>query len=179
MKALLIIGCVVCCCQILHAQDSVLKKNYILKANIWESNRPVREFYLVNVTDTALLLAAEAVTFRQSLLNPTMLSYRQVNVVTLQRKGSIGRGLWKGALGGMVLGGIIGAITYKDCDDCFIDFGIGADIAAGAILGTGGGAVIGVIVGALARKKFTINGNKEKFDEMKLSVLDMAYRKTN
>lgn len=179
MKVLLFIGCALCCCQVIFAQQPVLKHNYYLKARVWQTNQPVREWYMADVTDSAVLLVQDPVKFRQSGLSATSLNYQQVDVMFLKRKGSVGRGLWKGALGGMILGGIVGAITYKKCDECWLDFGIGADIAAGAILGTGGGGIIGMIVGALSGKHFTISGNKEKFDHMRLSVLDMAYRKSS
>lgn len=178
MKVLLLIGCALCCC-LLHAQEPVLKKNYFLKATIWETNRTVHHSYVADVTDTALLLTASPVTFRQSLLSPTMLNYQQVGEIELMRRGNVGRGLWKGIVIGTVSGGVVGAVTYRKCNDCWFDFGVGANIAAGAILGAAVGAVVGTISGALSRKFFVINGSKDKFDQMKLSVLDMAYRKSN
>ena len=179
MKALLFIGCALCCCQLVLAQQPLLKNNYYLKARVWQINQPAHDWYVADVNDSAVLLAQDPVKFRQSGLSSANLNYQQVEMVFLKRKGSVGRGLWKGALGGMVLGGIIGAITYKKCDDCWLDLGVGVDIAAGAILGTGGGGIIGMIVGALSGKHFTIGGNKQKFDEMRLSVLDMTYRKAS
>jgi hypothetical protein len=179
MKALLLIVLAICCCQALFSQDTVLKKNYYLKARIWEPNQTTRDFYVADVNDTALLLVNDPVKFRQGGLTANALSYQNMDVILLKRKGSVGRGLWKGAVLGAILGGITGAVTYKKCEDCFFDFGIGTDIAAGAIAGTGVGAVFGAFFGAISSKRFTIGGNKDKFEKMRLSVLDMAYRKTN
>jgi hypothetical protein len=45
-------------------------------------------------------------------------------------------------------------------------------------MGALGGGVIGAIVGTVARKKFVIGGQKDRYKEMQLSVLDMMYNNT-
>ena len=86
-----------------------------------------------------------------------------------------------GALSGMLVGGIAGYISYKpvNCQGSMIcfDFGPGMDAAAGASIGSVAGAMMGGILGAVAKKKFIIGGNRNKFAHMKTNVLDMTYRK--
>ena len=134
--------------------------------------------YLVDVSDSAAVYMGTPVRFRALAPNAgtKSLSYDQIEVATVQRKGAVGRGILFGGLGGMVLGGIIGAITYKPCNPCFLDFGIGFDIMTGSSIGLLGGGLIGGITGALSKKIFRIGGNKEKFQAMRLSVLDRAYK---
>ncbi|HEX5409722.1 MAG TPA: hypothetical protein VFW89_08140 [Gemmatimonadaceae bacterium] len=69
-----------------------------------------------------------------------------------------------GAMGGLLVGGIVGAVTYQkpDCpsntsgawDFCgLFDSGAGGNAAAGGILGAGGGALVGVVVGLAIRSE--------------------------
>ncbi len=143
-----------------------------------KTNQQPHYVYLVDVSDSAVVYMETQVRFRGFAPNAgtKSLSYHQIEVATVQRKGAVGRGILFGGLGGMVLGGIIGAITYKPCDPCFFDFGIGFDIMSGASIGLLGGGLIGGVTGALSKKIFRIGGNKENFEKMKLSVLDRAYK---
>lgn len=161
------------------AQDSLQLKNVSYKATITFTDKRLVQHYLVDITDTSLLTARLATKFRResSFVNSTQVPYMQIDNVIIKRKGNAGRGAVIGLFSGAALGGIIGAITYKDCNDCFLDFGIGFDIGVGAFLGSVGGTLTGIIIGSLAKKRFIINGQRDKFQEMKLSVLDMAYRK--
>ena len=73
-------------------------------------------------------------------------------------------GMAMGALGGLLVGGIVGAVTYRspDCASntndgwnfCGLgDTGAGGAAAGGAVLGAGGGALIGAVVGLLTRSE--------------------------
>lgn len=176
MKRIFLLGCAICFCQVLFAQDTVLKREYYIKARVWETTGKMHNLYLADINDTAVILSAKPISFRRSFTDANALNYQQIDIAVVKRRGSVGRGILFGSLSGMVLGGLVGAITYRKCDECIWDFGIGGDIAAGAILGTGSGALIGGVIGALAQKRFVIGGNKQKFDQLRLSVLDMAYR---
>lgn len=176
MKAMFIVGCAIFLCHSLNAQDTVLKKNYFIKARILDKSGDMRVYYLANITDSAVVLSPTPASFRRGLSSMTTVNYQQIDIAIIKRRGSVGRGILIGSIAGIVAGGITGGITYKKCDDCIWDFGVGPHIAAGSILGVGSGALIGAIVGALAEKRFIIGGNKQKFDKLRLSVLDMAYR---
>ena len=176
MKAIFLLCCTVLFCQLAFSQDTTLKKNYYIKLRLWQTNGPTRDLYLADINDTALIISSEPVNFRKSIMNTTAVSYPQVEMATVKRRGSVGRGILIGGLSGLIGGGIVGAATYKRCDDCLWDFGVGPNIAAGSILGAGAGVLTGAIVGALAQKKFIIGGQRNKFEALRLSVLDMAYR---
>ena len=179
MKRLLLACCLLQLSVLLYAQDSTLfKRNIVLKTRIVKLNDSTYNVHLADINDTSLIVTGAVIRFRSSFMNVNAsgMHYSELQSVVLRRKGSTGRGILFGALGGAVAGGIIGAVTYKECDGCFLDFGIGFSIATGSILGTLGGGLVGGILGALAKKIFIIGGNKEKFQQMKLSVLDMAYR---
>jgi hypothetical protein len=45
-------------------------------------------------------------------------------------------------------------------------------------MGALGGGVIGAITGTVARKRFIIGGQKDRYKEMQLSLLDMMYNNT-
>ena len=101
----------------------------------------------------------------------------------------IGAGI--GLLAGVVIGLASGddpVYEYPNPENDILGFGtlaVGLNnafaLTAGQkalILGTGGmgtGALVGAIIGSLARKKFIINGKREKFEAMKLSVLERTY----
>ncbi|MGH7624023.1 MAG: hypothetical protein ACREOJ_01740, partial [Gemmatimonadaceae bacterium] len=69
-----------------------------------------------------------------------------------------------GAVGGIVVGGIVAAATYRkpNCpsnpsdnwDFCgLFDSGVGGDAKIGSILGAGGGALVGAVVGLVTRSE--------------------------
>lgn len=116
--------------------------------------------------------------------------YGNIEVVRLKRKGSFGRGMLQGALIGFATGAITGLIMGDDppCSPSQQDFfGLGNAfceafrITAGqkavgiGSAGAVGGALIGGIIGIVARKRFIIGGNKEKFQKMQMSVMDRMY----
>ena len=50
--------------------------------------------------------------------------------------------------------------------------------AVGAGLGLGiTGAIVGTVIGALAKKKFTINGKKEKFRDLQAEIMMKLVKK--
>ena len=98
------------------------------------------------------------------------LSYQDINHVSINRKGSVGRGALVGGLGGLAAGGIAGAISYTPCYNCILNFGASLAILAGATIGLLIGGIAGVILGS-RKHKFAINGNKENFEEMRAKLL--------
>ena len=164
----------------IRAQDSSsIKKKITFKGTFsTRSDLKPRPVYIVDVNDSAVVYLETPVRFREYATNAATktMPYHKIEVATINRKGAVGRGILFGGLGGIVLGGIIGAITYQPCDPCFFDFGIGFDIMAGSSLGLLGGSLIGAVTGILSKKIFKIGGQKQQFDKMKLSVLDRAYK---
>jgi hypothetical protein len=164
------------------AQEGRTPKRVTLKLAIKDSIQRVDYGYLAAMGDSGIVMLRSPVVFDHSLANTNanLIPYQNLSEVSIKRKGNVGRGILIGTISGIIVGGITGYITYKkpDCKDALIcwDFGPSTDAAAGASLGAVGGAIIGGIVGALAKKTFIIGGKKEKFHEMKTSVMDMTYR---
>lgn len=124
-------------------------------------------------------------------------SYARENIeaITIKRSNAKTRGLVIGAGVGLALGIIMGLAdgddpVYEAPADDFLGIGTFAvelnnafALTAGQkalILGTAGasaGSLVGLLVGALAKKKFIINGDRQKFEAMKLSVLERTYSK--
>ena len=148
-----------------------------------DSIQRVQHGYLAAMADSGIVMLKSPVVFDQQLSTSTsnLIPYQNITQVTVKRKGSVGRGILIGSLSGMFLGGVIGYISYKpvNCEGSLIcwDFGPGTDAAAGASIGTLAGAAIGGIIGSLARKTWTIGGKKDRFYDMKSSVMDMTYGK--
>jgi hypothetical protein len=121
--------------------------------------------------------------------------YAQENIesISIKRNNAKKRGALIGAGVGLVAGVVMGFASGDDpiyappAEDFF---GIGAlftelnnafamtagekALAYGSI-GALGGSIAGLIIGAIAKKRFIINGNKQKFEAMKLSVLERTY----
>ena len=161
------------------SQDSTqLKKKITFKAKFNTRTDPhPLPVYILDINDTAVVFIEGPVRFRSftPVTGTRTIPYHQIEMATINRKGAVGRGILFGGIGGFVLGGLIGAISYKSCDNCW-DFGIGFDILAGGTLGMGVGAVVGTVVGLLSKRVFRIGGNKQQFEVMRLSVLDRAYK---
>jgi len=167
------------------AQEARVSKKIILKVAASDSIQRVDHGYLAGLSDSGIVMVKGPIVFDPSLKGTTAntIPYNNLSEIKVQRKGSVGRGILFGALGGMFVGAIAGYASYKTptCHgnpNCIVwDFGPGYDALGGAILGTAGGAIIGGVIGAVAKKKFVIGGNKNKFQHMKENVLDMTYRK--
>lgn len=130
--------------------------------------------------------------------NTTVLSSyaaENIELIKIYRYQAPKRGALIGAGVGLAVGAIIGLASGSDEIQPYPTedfFGIGAfavalnnafamtagekAVAYGLASATGG-AIVGALVGVLAKKKFIINGNRQKFEAMKLSVLERAYSK--
>jgi len=165
----------------------------IYKVSIAQTSAEIATGYLVAIKDTVLSLMPGAASIRfnaiakKDLVN---IHYSNIEEVAIQRNGSPVRGMLQGALIGFATGAITGLIMGDDppCIPRQQDFfGLGNAICeafrttAGqkavekGSFGAAGGAVIGGIIGIVARKRFIIGGNKEKFQKMQMSVMDRMY----
>jgi hypothetical protein len=109
-----------------------------------------------------------------------MISYNDIDVLQLHRKGSLLKGLGIGAAAGLVAGGIIGGLAYNPptsesgSTEQFVIrlFDTRAEsIVVGAVLGTLSGMVVGTIAGALSHKTFNIQGDKIQFHHMQKKAM--------
>ncbi len=160
------------------SQDSTLRKKYRLRAIIrHEGNKPTTRAFLADINDTAVLLMQTPTSFRAvNNASTTAVPYYQIKVITVYRKGSVGRGMLYGTIAGTVLGGVTGAALAPHCHDC--KHGTSGLIVVGSsMIGATTGFLIGTFVGSISRKMFEIGGRKDRFQRMKMNVLDRAYSK--
>lgn len=178
------------CCALV-AQDSTLKKRLSFK--IWitgiDSSKTIG--WLSAISDSSLELSNRPKHFNDPLVKANNhlihFDYSQLAAMKLKRNNGAGRGAAIGAASGLVIGAIAG---FSAGDDPHVPasqdlWGIGeafrmtaADKAlVGGFAGAAIGAGLGALTGALVKKTFIIEGKKEKFDEMRLNIIERAYRK--
>lgn len=132
---------------------------------------------------------------KRNLTGSSSYAAENIETIKIQRYKAPKRGALIGAGVGLVVGAVIGLASGSDEIQPYPTedfFGIGAfavalnnafamtageKAVAYGFVGASSGAIVGVLVGALAKKKFIINGNRQKFEAMKLSVLERAYSK--
>lgn len=86
-------------------------------------------------------------------LNQINIDPQTIDVIKVRRDGSVGKGAWIGAVGGLLAGAIVGYASESGSG--WEDVGA----VGGGILGAPLGALIGVGVGS-AKKKFILNGDR-------------------
>ena len=164
----------------------------IFKVSVAAITQNTYRGYLVDIEDSAVLFTwnAEMIRMKRVLKEDiTSIGYENIELIVLRRKSSVGRGILFGSMIGLATGMVAG---YAKGDDpaCTADpswFGLDQALCSAARLKAGekamlmggagvlAGAAAGAIIGAVAKKRFIIGGNKARFEEMRLSVLDRTY----
>ncbi len=103
------------------------------------------------------------------LTNMDTYNLENINTVKIYKKGSVGRGLLIGFLSGAVIGIATGLISGDDPPNQWFSMSAGEKAFGGALIFGSMGAATGAVIG-LIHKKFTINGNKEKYQQMRGSM---------
>lgn len=146
--------------------------------------------YIMNFSDSSVIVSASPIKFNPlstgSVSGSSEISYQSISNMKIRRKGSVGRGALIGGLSGMAAGVISGFIAGDDkikpvSEDpwqisAILASSAGDKALAFGLLGLVSGGVIGAIIGAISNKKYTINGNKDKFDDMREKILNKAYK---
>ena len=105
-------------------------------------------------------------------------SYLQIQETRVKRKGTVGKGIFFGILGGAVIG-VISGLTEPTTDvvDYILDISRGEKVAYSALGGGILGGIVGGITGAIIHRSFIIKGRKEKFSEMRNKLLSRVYKR--
>jgi len=161
------------------AQDTIpARKRPVLKATVININGDSIKGYVHAITDSSLAFASKArYIFSENKQDShyQVFGYDNIQQLDIRGKSSIRNGLLYGTVAGIVIGAIIGRLSYhspepdNNSGQTFhftIDFGPGPNILAGALLGGAGGCGLGAVGGAIARKTFIIEGRKDKFRDM-------------
>ena len=185
----ILILCIVCTNQSLVAQDSALLKKISFRISVTNFDNTQAKGWLATIEDSAVQVSNHPVHFGGANLADASLKtidYSQVSQIKLKRSNGAGRGAIIGAVCGFIVGVAAGLIAGDDphvpASQDYFGFGEAFRTTAidkAAILGISGAALMsgaGAIIGTFAKKTFIIGGKKEKFDEMRVNVLDKAYR---
>ncbi len=183
----------------IYAQDSLPIKHRIYKSTVTiENTKSVNKGYLASISDSSIFISPTSIAFggsRTSNVNYKKIDYSSLAEVRLRRKGSTGRGILIGIISGAVTGGFLGYLDGND-PECTPSapndpWGIGylfcnafratagEKAAGGALVFCVGGGIVGAIVGAIAHKKFTIGGNKDRFHSMRENLLKRVTKRAN
>ncbi len=103
------------------------------------------------------------------LMNMNTYNFENINTVKIYRKGSVGRGLLIGFLSGALTGIAYGIISGDDDPNQWFAMTAGEKAFGGAVVFGAAGSLTGLIIG-LIHKQFTINGKKEKYQQMRGSL---------
>ena len=177
--------------QHVDAQDSTeTLKRIAFRITVTGPGNEATKGWLANINDSAVIISNRAINFgnmRRTNLQVQPVDYNRITTLRLKRKNGAGRGALYGAISGLLIGVASGFIAGDDphvpASQDFFGFGeafrmTAADKAlVGGIAGAAIGSGLGAILGAILRKTFIIEGKKEKFDEMRVNVLDKAYGK--
>jgi hypothetical protein len=168
----------------IFSQENVLPKKKTYKVTVYDSYSQSHKGYLHNIADSSVSLASAPTHFGETGKGK-LIQYPDISSITIQRKGSAARGVIYGAVGGFLIGVIIGIASGDDPvtppEEDFLGlsglftYTAGEKAIGGGILLAGAGAAVGGITGALIKKKFTINGKKENFDAMRMQTLEKIY----
>ncbi|MBD0367913.1 MAG: hypothetical protein ICV53_17645 [Flavisolibacter sp.] len=160
----------------LQASDSLPQKLIIYKMQLENTSNHLITGRLKNFGEDELIYTGREPVFGTRVQpSDKMIPPSQIGVVTLKRKGAIERMALRVGLGGVVAGALWGLIEGSDPPEAFLAWTAGQKAAIyGTMVGVTG-AVVGVIIGSVVRKKFIIHGNKEKFQQMKGTLLQKVY----
>jgi hypothetical protein len=172
-----------------QTDSATVKKQKIFVASVTTMDSKILKGYLSAVNDTQLILK----TNNQQMVVPA----ENLKSFTVKRKHSalkgalIGFGV--GAAAGIIIGLASGndpVMAYPDpYDDPLLLGSIGVAVnnafamTAGQKAVAGGiglgvtGAIVGTIIGAIAKKKFTIGGKKEKFHDLQGELMTKLVNK--
>jgi hypothetical protein len=171
------------------------KKKQFVATVVNDSLKTRYKGLLYHVGDSGLTIQQNIRTTRGIQTEWKLLPPAKIESVTLKRKNAGLKGALIGAGVGLAAGVVIGFVSgddpvhsYPAAGEDFFGLGTlsvaisnafaltaGQKALYGGIGGMTSGALVGALIGGLAKKKFVIGGKKEKFQEMKQSVLEIAY----
>ena len=155
----------------------IFKKKNWYKIQLQEMSGTKAEGYFTNITDDEVFYASEKTEFGQNNKNANKLSYADLDVVNIQRKGATARSTAIGSGIGAVLGSVVGYLSYNknESEDPFAPLTALFNGAKVGMFGALIGAIAGLVIGTAAEQTFIIGGKKEQHKQMKFDVLQKIY----
>ncbi len=136
--------------------------------------------YLYGMNDSMIKILSKRIAFSDSIIekpSDNSYLYSEIAKVGVRKYGNVRRGILYFGLLGAGIGSLLQLINPVDIGGTF--GGVSVTSSPGAYKPTGliSGLITGVVIGALVgskMRKFNIHGNKEKFGDMKSSILEMT-----
>lgn len=178
MKKFYLIAIIVLCfLYSLNAQDSIQPKKIY---NTWISlnSAPFNiKAVLYETKDSSISVSSSVVKQDYSTGNFEIsnLHINEIETIKIRRKGSVGRGVWIGALAGCALGGIIGLASGDDPPG-IMSFSAEDKAILGGFTGTFFGGGIGAIMGII-KVEIPINGSISNYNNQKNKLRKYSIKK--
>ncbi|MBS1935044.1 MAG: hypothetical protein JST96_13665 [Bacteroidetes bacterium] len=175
-KSIFLIATLVSTVTFSYPQDTLPQKEIKFKATIRTTKLNLQRGYLFGISNTDIHLSKTKAPLRFYGLDnspeTSKFNFSDIDLVSIRRRNSIGRGAAIGSVSGALLFGIIAAVSSSsESSDTWQIISPGAQIAGGVIVGGIAGAGIGILIGALAHKTFIIHGKKERFEKMRNAMM--------
>ena len=150
-----------------NAQNSLSFKSREVVVTWTDQQQHKQKQFLNTVTDSGMYVSAMPLYSMGHVSNKAgdlWIPYEQIQQISVRKRKALQQGVLVWGLGGAVLGGVIGAVTYKDPGpNAFLDFGVGFDIMAGAGAGLAAGSAIGILTTLAKIKTRKIDGDSVKY----------------
>ncbi|HEX8333750.1 MAG TPA: hypothetical protein VF622_14105 [Segetibacter sp.] len=162
----------------LYSQDTVNQKLPIYK--ISTPDRSFTEGYISTFSDSVIYISSTPVRFNLNGYSKTgdkAIDYKSLNQIYIRRKGTTGRTILSASLIGIGTGVIFGLIDGDDYKRnsgsswCLFCMTAGEKATLLGITGGFTGAATGAIIGALKHKTFKIGQDKQKFNNMRNTIV--------
>lgn len=167
------------------AQDVTQKKKIkVYKTWISLNNSPHKiKGALYEIKDSSILVSNHRNPYATSRFETVNFPVNNIETIKIRKKNNVGSGVLAGAIGGLVVGGLIaGLLNDKDNPPCV---GIGCDLASrlpasegftAVFLGVACGAGLGYALGSI-KVKIPINGNIKNYNKHKDKLREYSIKK--
>ena len=135
-----------------------------VKYQVWVYSKSNTTFMgsLYQTGDSSIVVAATKKQFYSNTTALEQFPVNQINELKIRKRGQVGKGALIGVGSGILLGALVGRLSYTPCDNCFLDFGPGFSTMGGAILGIPVGALVGIAAGSV-RSSYPISGKQSNY----------------
>lgn len=154
------------------AQKKKQDENIVYNVTVWDSNGAKHKGFIVSITDSSIFISPEkfVLTFENlKMKNLQEFEYPNIDKITLRPYLGIQKNIFKGTVGGLLLGVILG-YSIENPNNPYLYHSTQSTIESmliGGTIGAGAGLLIGAGVGVLKYKVFKIRRTKSNLTQMR------------